>query len=237
MSVNEPKEAFPYKPPTEEIKRRYCSYFEEEFRPSLRSLKRALDIVFSLLVLIIASPLVLILVCAYAIEGLIIPRDKGWPFYYWITQGKTFAKWKVRIIKGECVDQDLAKQHDWHAFKNEWKPECRTFIGGLAKSYYFDEIPQFWSVLVGDISLVGPRPLAVHHYERDIEQGNVTRGLLRGGILGPGHTHKGTALMGVPIYEYERLHKYCEGSALDLLKQDLKKILAGANLVSRGEGL
>jgi len=41
----------------------------------------------------------------------------------------------------------------------------------------------FSNLLKGDMSFVGPRPLAVHHYERDLKQGNVTRYLLKGGLL------------------------------------------------------
>ena len=42
------------------------------------------------------------------------------------------------------------------------------------------------------MSIVGPRPLSVLHYERDKAQGNVTRSLLKGGLLGLGHINKGT---------------------------------------------
>ena len=55
MTFDEPKEAFPYKPPTEEIKNKYKSYFEKDFTPKPRYLKRAMDIFISLMVLIIDS--------------------------------------------------------------------------------------------------------------------------------------------------------------------------------------
>ena len=57
-------------------------------------------------------------------------------------------------------------------------------------------------MLKGDMSIVGPRPIAILHYERDKAQGNVTRSLLKGGLLGLGHINKGTSEMGKPEYEY-----------------------------------
>ena len=58
------------------------------------------------------------------------------------------------------------------------------------------------------MSIVGPRPLAVHHYERDLKQGNVARSLIKGGLIGLGHVLKGTPQIGEPIYEYEYIDQY-----------------------------
>ena len=77
------------------------------------------------------------------------------------------------------------------------------------------------------MSVVGPRPLAVHHFERDKAQGNVTRGLLKGGLLGLGHIMKGTPEMGNPIYEYEYVDRYLKLSPWGLLKLDFTIIWRG----------
>ena len=74
------------------------------------------------------------------------------------------------------------------------------------------------------------------HYERDIEQGNITRRLLRGGILGLGHINKGTSEMGNPVYEYEYLRNNINMSSFQLLRLDLWIIFKGLILVLKGGG-
>ena len=87
------------------------------------------------------------------------------------------------------------------------------------------------------MSIVGPRPLAVHHYERDRRQGNVTRFLIKGGLLGLGHVMKGTPEMGNPVYEYEYIDNYLGLSAFGLLWLDLVIIGRGIKVVFQGKGL
>jgi len=92
-------------------------------------------------------------------------------------------------------------------------------------------------LLRGDMSIVGPRPLSVLHYERDLAQGNVTRFLIKGGLLGLGHINKGTPEMGNPKYEYEYIDKYIHLSPLGLLWFDLTIIGRGVKVILQGKGL
>ena len=173
--IFEPKEAFPYKPPTAEIKQRYKHIFDITSPLPPRLFKTTFDKAVALIFLIISAPILLLLKIAYWVEGLLIPENAG-PlfFYYWaVSAGKIIPKYKIRLIKQKFIDTEGAKRHDWIAFSAEWIPNSRTHVGDFVKKFYLDELPQFWSVLKGDMSIVGPRPISVIHYERDKEQGIV----------------------------------------------------------------
>tara|TARA_B100000886_G_scaffold339145_1_gene303746 strand:+ start:14249 stop:14971 length:723 start_codon:yes stop_codon:yes gene_type:complete len=234
----EPIQAFPYKPPSEEIKSRYAYIFEltEELPP--RFFKLFFDKVVASVMLIIASPILMMLKIAYVIEGLLISENKGPMFFYYfaVSAGKKIPKYKIRLIKEKYIDPVGAQNHDWLAYSAEWSDESRTITGSFVKKFYLDELPQFYSVLIGDMSIVGPRPLSVLHYERDLKQGNVTRKLLRGGLLGLGHINKGTPEMGNPIYEYKYVDEYLNKSSLKLLFLDLKIIWRGILVIFKGGG-
>ena len=234
----EPKEAFPYTAPTEEIKKQYKEIFELDHSLKVPFPKLLFDKVVAGIILLFCLPVVLVLLLANLVEGLIIPENRGPLFFYYnaVSEGRIFKKWKIRLIKEKYIDKELQAQGDWHAYQNEWMPEARTHLGAFVKKFYLDEIPQFYMVLKGDMSLVGPRPLAIHHYERDLAQGNVTRKLIRGGLLGYGHVRKGTPEFGKPVYEYEYVYRYLHYSPFKLLMTDLYVIWRGVVVVLKGGG-
>ncbi len=235
----EPEEAFPYRAPDDQIKTKYKEIFEIKEPLKTPLLKLLFDRLVAFIMLICCSPIILLLFIANTIEGILIPENRGPLLFYYnaVSAGKIFKKYKIRLIKEKYIDKELQAKGDWHAFSREWDPESRTYVGRFVKKYYLDEIPQLCCVLKGDMSVVGPRSIAVHHYQRDKAQGNVTRSLIKGGLLGLGHIHKGTPEMGNPIYEYEYLHRYINSSSFSLLMLDLKIILKGALVVLKGKGL
>ena len=235
----EPQEAFPYKPPTEAIKQKYQAIFELTEPLPERLPKLIFDKLVAGLLLLAAAPFLLLLKIAYVLEGWLIPENKGPMFFSYnaVSAGKVFPKYKIRLIKEKYIDQEGAKRGDWIAFSAEWTPDSRTYVGQFAKKFYLDELPQFYSVLRGDMSIVGPRPLAVVHYERDLAQGNVTRFLIKGGLLGLGHINKGTPEMGNPVYEYDYIDQYRRLTPLQLLWLDLTIIARGVKVILQGKGL
>jgi exopolysaccharide biosynthesis polyprenyl glycosylphosphotransferase len=114
---------------------------------SHRFIKRATDIVGALVGLIISAPIILLLVLLIRLES------KG---PVWIRQkragleGRSFWIYKLRSMRaGVEEDPQCWAAHD--------DPRC-TRLGKWIRKFSLDELPQFWCVLKGDMSLVGPRP-------------------------------------------------------------------------------
>jgi len=237
-NLYEPIQAFPYKPPTSQILQKYPHIFKLHEPLPPRFYKVFFDKLAALILLAVSVPILLLLKISYLTEGWLIPENKGPMFFYYngVSAGKIIRKYKIRLIKEKYIEPDGAKRHDWIAYSAEWTSDSRTFVGQFVKKFYLDELPQFWSVLKGDMSIVGPRPLSVIHYERDRAQGNVTRFLLRGGLLGLGHINKGTTEMGNPIYEYEYVDQYLKRSSFSLLCLDLWIIWKGVLVIVKGGG-
>lgn len=239
MTINsEPKEAFPYKPPSEIVKEKYGYIFDIKESLPPRIFKTLIDRVIGSILVLISIPVLILLKIGFLIEGFLVPENKGPMFFYYnaVSAGKVIPKYKIRLIKTKFIDPIGASKHDWIAFSAEWSPQSRTYMGGFVKKFYLDELPQFFSVVKGDISIVGPRTLSVLHYERDLAQGNVSRRLIKGGLLGLGHINKGTANMGDPSYEYEYIDQYLNRSAWGLFTLDLWIIWKGVALMSKGGG-
>jgi Undecaprenyl-phosphate glucose phosphotransferase len=111
-------------------------------------LKRAIDVTLSGAALILLSPVIGL------IAGIIRFTSSGSPFFRQERMGldgKRFYVWKFRSM------HDGAERETGPVWAREEDPRC-TPIGRLLRRSNLDELPQFWNVLKGDMSLVGPRP-------------------------------------------------------------------------------
>lgn len=116
-------------------------------------LKAIEDRLLSILILILISPVLLVVAIAIKLDspGPVFFRQKrtGW-------SGKTFKIWKFRSM---FVHQETAGK-----LKQAQKNDSRiTRVGGFIRKTSIDELPQIFNVLIGDMSLVGPRPHAIQH--------------------------------------------------------------------------
>ncbi len=124
-----------------------------------RGLKRSLDILASLSGLLLLSPILLVVMLAiwWHDKGLVIFVQKR--VGQW---GREFdcPKFRSMVLNAEALKVSLLSQNqhkDGITFKIKHDPRI-TPIGRFIRKTSIDELPQLWSVLVGDMSLVGPRP-------------------------------------------------------------------------------
>lgn len=121
-------------------------------------IKRVLDTTGATLAMILLAPVMLIIMAAIRIDS------KGSAFYRAERvgrKGRTFTCYKFRTM---CTDADKLKaklqdqnERDGILFKITNDPRV-TGVGRILRKYSLDELPQFYNVLKGDMSLVGPRP-------------------------------------------------------------------------------
>lgn len=138
--------------------------------------KRLMDIILSLLGLIILSPLMLFIALA-------IKLDSPGPVFYSQTRtgfkGKTFKVYKFRTMVKN------AEKFSGPVLATEQDPRI-TRTGSWLRKTRMDEIPQFWNVFCGNMSLVGPRPerpYFVEEFSEELPEFDY-RHLVKGGITG-----------------------------------------------------
>ncbi len=121
-------------------------------------LKRAIDLIGATCALILFSPI-------FALTALLIKFEDGGPVFFPQTRvgrhGKIFIMHKFRSMRVEAESMKDALQDKnesgWVLFKMRRDPRI-TSVGRLIRKLSIDEMPQFWNVLIGNMSLVGPRP-------------------------------------------------------------------------------
>ena len=113
-----------------------------------RFVKRFGDIVLSVLALVLLSPLLLII-------SILIRAEDGGPAIF--TQPRVTANGRTFIIRKFRTMAPNSSQNDIQVSVAENDPRI-TKIGSFLRRYRLDELPQFYNILVGDMSIVGPRP-------------------------------------------------------------------------------
>ncbi len=134
--------------------------------------KRLIDIIGALIGLGITAILAVPIAIAIQLD------DPGPLLYSQIRcgmKGKTFRLWKFRsmIVDADHIQHLVYNQAKGNIFKNKNDPRV-TRVGRFLRRTSLDELPQFWNVLKGDMSLVGTRPPTVeevmnykkHHWDR-----------------------------------------------------------------------
>ena len=121
--------------------------------------KRSCDVLVSLSLLVLLSPLFLLI-------ALLVQFEDGGPVFFSQTRvGRFGREFKMFKIRSMCLDAEerlkelLAQNHHKEGVTFKIKDDPRiTRVGKWLRKFSFDELPQLFNVLKGDMSLVGPRP-------------------------------------------------------------------------------
>lgn len=157
--------------------------------PINRFLKRMFDIIFSLIVLVFILPIIGIL------SVIIVIESPGWPIYKSRRvkkDGKEFYCYKLRSMYvdaderlKEILASDPKKREEWEKYRKLKDDPRITKIGKIIRKFSLDELPQFINVLLGDMSVVGPRAITKEEIDKYYkEEGKFYYYAVRPGITG-----------------------------------------------------
>ena len=133
------------------------------FSRSAAAAKRLLDLFLSIVALSLLTPLLVFI-------ALVIKATSRGPVIYkhlrYGRNGRPFMalKFRTMVRNGDEVLAEYLPSHpaellDWQQDRKLKNDPRVTTIGGLLRRYSLDELPQLWNVLIGEMSLVGPRPI------------------------------------------------------------------------------
>ena len=111
-------------------------------------IKRGLDLSFSIIGIILSAPL-------QVIAAILVKATSPGPVFYKQTRVGQMGK-KFKVIKFRTMRQD-AEAQSGAVWAEEDDPRI-TYVGKIFRKLRIDELPQFWNVIKGDMSFVGPRP-------------------------------------------------------------------------------
>ncbi len=189
-----------------------------------RNSKRAVDLLLSLTALVALIPV-------FALVGLAVATARGPIFFTQERLGRggvvfRIVKFRTMRINAEAQGPQLSSEDD---------PRI-TAVGRVLRKYRLDELPQFWNVLVGDMSIVGPRPERAYFAQQIIERAPQYRHIYK---VRPGITSWGMVRYGYAS-DVDQMIRRME---FDLLyienmswRNDLKVLLYTVWTVVKGRG-
>jgi Undecaprenyl-phosphate galactose phosphotransferase WbaP len=133
------------------------------FKVGKSVLKRAMDIILAVPVLIFVSPLML------AIAIMVKLGDPGAALFVQVRcgrNGETFKCYKFRTMRLDAdarlkhlLETDAAARAEWEKYQKLRNDPRVTFLGKFLRKSSLDELPQLFNILRGDMSVIGPRPI------------------------------------------------------------------------------
>ena len=154
-----------------------------------RFIKRTLDVVFGAVLLLCASPVIVL-------GGVLVKLVSWGPIFFCQEregrEGHPVKIWKLRTMY-EDAEQRLEEflsanpelRREWEErFKLAYDPRVIPGVGIFLRRFSIDELPQLWSVVKGEMSLVGPRPFPEYHLQQFPAEFRELRWRVRPGLSG-----------------------------------------------------
>ncbi len=159
--------------------------FNNSSKYPIHPAKRLFDIICTIVILIFLAPVIFFLLLSIVVEHTLRLRPLDPLFYSEIrlSQGKPFVFYKFNIFKHDVV-LDMRLRGESIDTKKLERDGSMIFVGKILKQIYFDEIPQFFNILKGDMSIVGPRPLNQKIHEKLLRQGTFEKTRVKAGLTG-----------------------------------------------------
>jgi Undecaprenyl-phosphate galactose phosphotransferase WbaP len=154
-----------------------------------RTLKRALDMALGGFLSVIVAPIILL-------AAILVMICDGAPAFYCQPRegrgGRLIRVWKLRTMCRDSEQRLVEALAEDPALRKEWEDHCKLardpriipILGAIFRRFSIDELPQFWSVAKGEMSLVGPRPYPEYHLQRYSPEYRVLRRQVRPGLTG-----------------------------------------------------
>jgi lipopolysaccharide/colanic/teichoic acid biosynthesis glycosyltransferase len=153
-----------------------------------------------------------------------------------MSYGRPFTLYKFNIFKYEQILEARARGEFIHT-KTFERNDGVTHIGWILKQIYMDELPQFYSVLKGDLSIVGPRPVNLEVYETLMSAGVLDKNRVPGGITGNYQSHKETIGASANGLDKEYADYYQTQSWFKILFFDIKILLRTLKVIALARGV
>lgn len=186
-------------------------------------IKRIFDLIFSLAIFFLLFPIILVV-------GLLVFANFGWPIFFSQIRpgylGKPFRIYKFRTMSNR-VDVNGTLLSDFDRL---------TKFGFLLRSTSLDELPALWNVLIGDMSLVGPRPLLMEYlplYSKEQSR----RHNVKPGITGWAQVNGRNAILWAEKFNFDVWYVDNQSFMLDMkiLIMTFKKVLIRDGITEDGK--
>ena len=156
---------------------------------SNRWVKRTLDLAVAVPLIVVLSPLLVVLM---AWIRLVSPGNPVYGQEREGLEGRRIRIWKLRTMYVDAdkrleklLERDVEARNEWQRyFKLKNDPRILPFLGTFLRKFSLDELPQLWNVIVGEMSMVGPRPFPNYHLQAFDEKFRTLRHRVLPGVTG-----------------------------------------------------